>query len=239
MELNYPVSLSTDNPNWASLININSAYTYAPTYADVLRGYDRTPPMPVVMIEANYEGENNAGGPPTGGDVLRRQEYWTMLSGATGQVYGDHYTWGFQFGPWKDQLDSSGSAQLSIMVKLFRSIPWYNLVPDQSHRLVTSGFGTPTSAGTVSNSNYVTAAMTTDRNLAIMYLPTLSAVTVDMGRFSAPVTARWFDPTNGRYAAVTDGPIPNIGSHVFKPKGVNSQGDGDWVLVLSTKVIGP
>ena len=237
VELNYPVSLSTDNRNWAGLININSAYTYAPTYADVLRGYDRTPSMPVVMIEANYEGENNTGGPPTGGDVLRRQEYWTMLSGATGQVYGDHYTWGFQFGPWKDQLNTTGSAQLTIMVKLLRSIPWYDLVPDQTHRLVTSGFGTPTSAGPVSNSNYVAAAMTTDRNLAIAYLPTPSAVTVDMSRFSAPVTARWFDPTNGRYTPVTNGLIPNIGSHLFKPNGLNSQGDGDWVLVLSTKVI--
>ncbi len=185
VELDYPVSLSTDNPNWTALININSAYTYAPTYAEVLRGYDRTPPLPVVMIEANYEGENNTGGPPAGADILRRQEYWTMLSGATGQLYGNHYTWGFQFGPWKGQLDSTGAAQLAIMVRLFRSMPWYDLVPDQSHRLVTSGFGTPTSTGLVSESSYVTAAMTADRSLAIAYLPTPQAITVDMARFRA------------------------------------------------------
>ena len=43
------------------------------------------------MVEANYEGENDYTGPGT----LRRQEYWTLLSGATGQFYGNKYTWQF------------------------------------------------------------------------------------------------------------------------------------------------
>ena len=34
------------------------------------------------------------GGPRTTDETLRRQEYWTMLSGATGQLYGNGYTWG-------------------------------------------------------------------------------------------------------------------------------------------------
>jgi hypothetical protein len=41
-----------------------------------------------VWIEANYDFEHNLntdGGSPAN---LRRQEYWTMLSGTTGQVYG-------------------------------------------------------------------------------------------------------------------------------------------------------
>jgi hypothetical protein len=46
------------------------------------------------MVEANYEFENNTGkdlGTPA---ILRRQEYWTALSGATGQLYGNGYTLG-------------------------------------------------------------------------------------------------------------------------------------------------
>lgn len=42
VELNSAVSLSTDNPNWAGLVSLNSAYTYAPTYAEVLRATPRT-----------------------------------------------------------------------------------------------------------------------------------------------------------------------------------------------------
>ena len=63
VELDYPVSLSTDNPNWAGLVNINSAYTYAPTYAEVLEGYNHIPTMPVIMIEANYAGRAQFGWP--------------------------------------------------------------------------------------------------------------------------------------------------------------------------------
>ncbi len=230
----YAPGLSTDNPNWSGITNINSAYTYAPTYAEVLRGYNRTPTMPVIMIEANYEGENNAGGPPATPQILRRQEYWTMLSGATGQLYGNHFTWGFQNGPWKDQFDTVGATQVAYMANFFNSLAWYDLVPDQGHALVTAGYGTPIASGPVSDSDYVTAAMTADRSLAVVYLPSASTITVNMARFRGPVSARWFDPTSGIYTAVAGGPIPNAGSRQFKPNRTNSEGDGDWVLLLTT-----
>jgi hypothetical protein len=233
VELDYPVSLSTDNPRWASLVGLNSAYTYSPTYAEVLEGYNRTPTLPVILLEANYEGENNVGGSPASPDILRRQEYWTMLSGASGQLYGNHYTWGFQYSRWKDELDTAGATQIAILVNFFTSLPWYNLVPDQTHILVTSGFGTPKVTGLVSDSDYATAASTPDGRLAIVYLPTPRPITVDMGRFRGPVTGRWLDPTNGRYTAAASGPIPNTGSHEFTPTGPNGEGNGDWVLVLT------
>jgi hypothetical protein len=231
----YPPGLSTDNPNWSGLTNINSAYTYSPTYAAVLRGYDHTPTMPVIMIEANYEGENNYGGPPATPQILRRQEYWTMLSGATGQLYGNHFTWGFQNGPWKDQFDTVGATQVAYMANFFNSLAWYDLVPDQGHTLVTAGYGTPTASGLVSDSDYVVAAMAADRSLAVIYLPTASTITVNMSRFSGPVSARWFDPTNGTYTPVSGGPIPNAGSRQFEPKRANSEGDSDWVLLLTAR----
>jgi len=31
---------------------------------------------------------------------------------------------------------------------------------------------------------------------------------------------------------IAGSPFSNAGSHVFTPPGVNSAGDGDWVLVL-------
>lgn len=235
VELGYPVSLSSDNPSWAGLIDLNSAYTYAPTYAEVLKGYNRAPTMPVLMIEANYEGEHNVGGPPATGATLRRQEYWAMLSGASGQLYGGHYTWGFQYGPWKDQLDTPGASQMGTMGRFFASLPWYDLVPDQVHALVTAGFGTPTESGLVADSDYAPAAMTGDRGLAVIYLPFPRAITVDMARFSGPVTARWFDPTNGEYADAASALLPNSGSRRFEPQRPNGEGQGDWVLVLATQ----
>jgi Protein of unknown function (DUF4038) len=75
VELNYLVSSSLDDSRWKGLIGLDAAYTYAPTYAEVLREYSRRDFLPVFMVEANYEGEHDYIGPQT----LRRQEYWSLL----------------------------------------------------------------------------------------------------------------------------------------------------------------
>jgi Protein of unknown function (DUF4038)/Putative collagen-binding domain of a collagenase len=234
VELDYPVSLSTDDPAWAALVNVNTAYTYAPTYAEVLKGYDRAPTMPVFMIEANYEGENNTGGPPTTDLTLRSQEYWTALGGATGQLYGNHYTWSFQDGPWKARIDTAAVTEVGYMVRLLESVAWYDLVPDENHRLMTNGYGQQVTTGHVSDSTYATAAMTADGSLSLVYLPTVRGITVDMSRFGGPVAGRWYDPTNGTDATIAGSPFANSGSHVFRPNGQNGAGDPDWVLVLTS-----
>ena len=99
IELNYQASSSLDDPNWAPIVGLNLAYTYYATYAEVLHGYNQSPNIPVFMGEANFEYETNgvADGAEDGGSphILRMQEYWTMLSGATGQLYGNHYIWRF------------------------------------------------------------------------------------------------------------------------------------------------
>jgi hypothetical protein len=47
-----------------------------------------------------------------------------------------------------------------------------------------------------------------------------------------PVTARWFDPTNGTFTATSGSPFTNSDSHEFTTPGNNSSGDSDWLLVL-------
>ena len=139
VELNYLTSGSLDDPSWAPLIELNAAYTYFPTYAQVLTEYKRRQFKPVFMVEANYEFEHNFltdGGSPQN---LRRQEYWTMLSGAAGQVYGSAYTWRLEKG-WQDHLDTPGVMQLSYMRNLFVSRRWWDLIPDQDHTVAIAGY---------------------------------------------------------------------------------------------------
>ena len=106
-----------------------------------------------------------------------------MLSGATGQFYGNHYTWQFADG-WKDHLDTPGSAQIGYLAKLFAGRRWFRLVPDQAHKIVTAGYGTFATTGNVGSSNYVTTASTPDGTLAMSYLPTGGTIAVNMARFA-------------------------------------------------------
>jgi len=235
VELNYPASGSLDDERWRPLVGLDAAYTYYPTYAQVLKEYDRRPPLPVFMAEAGYEFEQNApsisyGDPPT----LRRQEYWTMLSGATGQFYGNHYTWPFLHG-WKAHLDSPGVTQLGYLVRLLAPRPWFRLVPDQSHRIVTDGYGSFDSSGKVGDSDYVTTAATADGKLAISYIPTRRTIAVDATQFAGPIHAQWYDPTSGTYSRVSGSPFAAAGTLRITTPGPNRAGDDDWVLVLSVR----
>jgi hypothetical protein len=53
-----------------------------------------------------------------------------------------------------------------------------------------------------------------------------------MSKLAGLTTARWYDPTNGKYVKVSGSPFANSGNRQFTPPGGNSAGDGDWILVL-------
>jgi hypothetical protein len=235
VELNYTTSGSLDDEAWAPVIQLNASYTYSPTYDQVLKDYNRSNFLPTFLVEASYESEQT-GGPFGTPQQLRRQEYWSLLSGATGQLFGNHYTWQFLcpqrdgsgncIGGWKDQLDTPGQTQFGYVKALFWPRRWSDLVPDQNHSVVTAGLGT------YGTNDYVTAASSPDGTLAIAYVPSSRTLTVDLSKFSGSVTARWYDPTTGTFTSASDSPLPNVDSQQFTTPGANAAGDDDWVLVL-------
>jgi hypothetical protein len=235
IEFNPPTGSSLDDPTWRRIVSINGAYVYGPTYIQVLYNYNQKPIMPTFLMEAHYDLEN-VGHPPDFGtpSVLRREEYWAMLSGGKGQFYGNRYTWSFVPG-WQAHLDTPGVTQFKIWETFFDSLPWQNLVPDQKHTVVTAGIGNYGNIDTtqVSESNYCTASKTPDGALVLAYMPTARTITVHMKNLRAPARARWFDPTNGTYRKIPGGPFAKSGSRQFTPPGKNSEGASDWVLVLS------
>jgi hypothetical protein len=234
VELNYETSSSFDDPTWVPIISLNSTYSYSPTYLQMLHSYNQTPVAPTYLVEGHYDQEN-VGHPPDYGTppTLRRQEYWTMLSGGAGQFYGNFYTWSFSSG-WKYYLDTAGVTQLRIWKEFFSSLPWYNLIPDEDRSVVTAGLGTYGDFKTsVSHSDFCTAARTPDGSFAVAYMPTGRAITVNMARLKAPAKAHWFDPSDGAYTIIPGGPFANAGTRQFAPPGKNHDGDTDWVLLLN------
>lgn len=217
-------------------------------------GTNKTSPAPTILLEANYEFELDNAGIDDGGTYLnlRKQNYWSQLAGTSGQIYGNGYVWpfltsggsnirgtingggvGYPNGTWKNNLATTGAAQLLIWKNFFQSIPWQNLVPDQTNVIGTSGFGTAALTGLFASNNYVTVAATADGHYAVAYLPLGNAntLTVDMTKFAGTVTAQWFDPTNAAYTVI--GAFANTGTHNFTPPASNNSGDPDFVLLLT------
>ncbi|HEX4159243.1 MAG TPA: DUF4038 domain-containing protein [Rhizomicrobium sp.] len=234
IELNYYVSASLDDRKWRTIGGVDAVYTYRPTYAKELSEYKRTQFKPTFLVEANYEFEQNGGTDGGSTQNLRRQEYWTALSGTTGQLYGSHYSWTLN-GDWKDNLDTIGIQELSWMKGLIAPLDWYDLVPDRDHQVLTQGYGHFSKTDHIPDDTYATAAATPDGKLALAYLPDIRKVTIDMAKFAGAVTAQWFDPTNDTFQTISGSPFQNTGTQNFTPPGNNVAGDADWVLDLEVE----
>ncbi|HTO53816.1 MAG TPA: DUF4038 domain-containing protein [Myxococcota bacterium] len=231
VELNPRVSNSLDDESWRPFIDFNASYSYTPPYAEVLEAYDDDNPLATFLVEGSYEGESLA----VGDDavrVVRSQVYWSLLSGAMGHLYGHHYTWQF-ISDWQNRYKTEGSSQMGIARRFFESHPWWQLVPDRNHALVTNGFGNFTNQESGDN-DYVTAGRTPDGKLGMAYVPQGQTITVDLSQMAGKVSASWFDPAGNRSVKAKGSPFSNSGAADLTPPGKNRDGDPDWVLVLES-----
>jgi hypothetical protein len=241
------ISSTLDAPDWQPpSAGLNFSYTYNPTYALLLHDWDRTPHLPNVHIEGDYEAENIAlGSHPTNAHDVRAQLYWALTSGAAGAFYGNHWEV-FQLAnaTWASNMaGDQGAPQVAFVRGLLAARAWQGLAPDEAHVLLTAGRGTCMAStapqGSASPSEQdntcATAAATADGTLALAYLPTARQVTVAASRMAGSFSARWYDPTAGTYQEAPGSPFPNLGSLALSPPaGAHADGFADWVLVLET-----
>jgi hypothetical protein len=220
---------SLDDERWVPIVGLSGAYTYKPVYLPIFKDYNRKTDhrVPTFMVESSYEFEHLGGAQLGTPHQLRIQEYTSDLCGTTGQLYGNKYTWPFLTG-WKEKLDTPGAVQMRFVQSLFEQRRWFELVPDQEHRVVTEGWGK------FGDFDFAPAARTPDGQLVMAYLPDGRAITVNMATLARPAVARWYDPASGEFQPIAGSPFPNSGSRRFQSPGKNADGDGDWVLVLET-----
>jgi hypothetical protein len=210
-----------DEP-WLAIDNV---YSYAKDLHRPLRiGFARTPPRPFVLIESTYEGEYDA--PP---ELIRRQAWWAMLTGACGQFFGNNPIWHFD-GPglfeskqqlsWKEALASEGSQDMARLGNFFSGQPWERLNPDWEERLVTSGQG--------EGITLVTAAIASDSRLAIVYVPSDGeqprSLSLDLSSFPSSVKVQWFNPTSGVRLPSSPAALPNREEQRLSTPGDNGTG---------------
>lgn len=244
-QLDYFRSYSNQDTAMNAYLTADGIYTYYETYDYALQAYNSTPVLPTLLLEANMEGANNTNQlscSSTAADahVLREQMYWTVTSGAAGHIWGNTHV-NHSDSTWQSQLNTPATSEVAFLTTLFNQLQWWKLVPDQTHQIVTAGFGTPNAnIENLCNSTYATAAWVPDSvtptlaSAAIVYTPiaaTATPLSVNMGMFSKIMTASWYDPTTGNSTPI--GSIANSGAHSFTtPSGTHSDGTADWVLVL-------
>ena len=236
-ELNWNMSGSLDDSLLAPYTTLAGAYTYYPPYYEVEQEYNKSSTTPVFLEESYYEGAAYGNlNPVTATNLmLRKIAYESTLSGAVaGYMYGNSNEFEWQAG-WQNAIDSQAGSDLARWGAFFNGIAFYNLVPDQSHTFVSSGYGTPSgnNTGNIETDAFVAAALTPDGTLGVTYLPAAgTSIRINMASFSGPVTARWFDPTNGAFTTASGSPFANAGSQPFDWPGSNSAGDPDWILLF-------
>jgi len=207
---------SVDNPTFVSYLDINGyyAYDYGATQALDLANYNRSPVLMTYHLDQSYETE--PGGTP---ENIRRKAYEAILSGAAGSSFCAGPNW-YLFFNWRSNMDTPGTQQTKIWYQAMVSRPWSELVPDQGHTSVTTGFGD------VNGTDYVAAARTPSGSTIMAFMPSSRAVTLDLTKVSG-TQARvwWYDPTNGK--ATSGGTFPTSGRLDLTPPG-----SGDWLLVI-------
>lgn len=232
-----PGYTSPDGVPDAQWLTLNMVYTYYPAliserlrqyqvYALFFHLWQKKVAMPVVMGESVYEFERDETT-----QFLRRQAYWSLLSGASGHFFGNRDIWRMEKN-WKKGLNTPGIHSMEVFGKFVNKIPWHNMEPDWPATLFVSGRGAFNNGSAPGGDEYATAAFSEEKNIAAIYIPTYRKVGVNMARFSSSVNAKWFDPFNGTYSLAA-GSFLNKGVRYFTPpKQYNSQGFEDWVLIL-------
>lgn len=220
------------NEKW---LDVNSGYTYGKSFLHILPEYYRNRPVkPVILCETGYEDEPNDihslqdenSGPLWTPYLIRRNVWWAVMSGACGYFAGSRL-WRWEEN-WKETLQVRSAIEAPVVMQLFRSVPWWRLVPDIHHEFVTEGWGG------FDDVNYVTAAITPEGNYAVAYMPGASAITIQKNRLNANCISYWFDPINGSVIPAAGKELSSAAT-LFETPGNNGVGEPDRVLVFADK----
>jgi len=182
---------------------------------------------------------------------VRQAAYWSLLAGACGHAYGNNSVWqmfkpgtagsgdaargrdffggpGSMIGaniPWYEALDHPGAFQMRYVRRLFESLPFTRLVPDQ--RIILNG---PTTGGAK-----IRAARASDGSFAIFYSPRGESFTLDKSIIKPGQQRQlWYDPRYGTSYVIKE--QDSWGIQTFTPP--TSGRGNDWILVLTDTAAG-
>jgi hypothetical protein len=171
-------------------LTLNQTYSYQIVHRKLIDDWRRSPARPFVLFESTYEGEHDA----TELQV-RRQAWWALTCGATGQFLGNFHVWLMAPG-WQASLDSAGARSMAVLGSFVREVPWWTTEPDLDHSLAVAGLGEENGLDRAS------ALRARDGSLGIVYVPTPRILSVNLEAMTGWTTVvRWFDPVLGTWTS--------------------------------------
>jgi hypothetical protein len=203
---------------YSNLVTVEATYWAFETYDGALKDYQLNPVVASFDREPYYEYNATYNCSALN---CRQFAYWAVFYGDTsGQFYGNEREWPFTTG-WQTQIVDTAATTIPNLGKLMNTRLWYNLVPDSSHTVVISGYGTD---GTT---NFAAATREASGKTVMAYIPQgPMTLTVAMTNISgATANAWWYSPANGVATAI--GSYGTTGTQTF-----TSPDSNDWVLVL-------
>ena len=186
-------------------LDLNTTYSDCDGHARQLR-HDavRKRSIPTIFIEGTYEGEDASLA------CTISQAYRTLLSGASGHMFGNRPIWLFDAG-WPAALDSPGSRAMQHLAALVDARDLRGLTPDFDGRIV-SGDGVA-----AARSRSGTTLAFVDAGPRTLHMAP--------GAAGAARRAAWFDPVTG---TTTD-----AGSHdASRALDLTSPPGGPWLLIV-------
>jgi hypothetical protein len=219
---------STTSLYWqgADWLKLDTVYTYGDVAAAVLARHRSGPRRPFFLIESRYENEHGVGA-----SEIRKIAYGALLSGASGQIYGNNPVWHFG-GPglydapagWQQALASDGAQSIGHLAAFFERLDWWKLQPaDRGFALKAKGLPTATAI----------SALADDGSFAVAYLYDAVSVEVDAPGLTVPdPVAEWYDPSTGAISRSV--PLDkDTGIHRLQaPSSQNASGSSDWLLLI-------
>ncbi|MEO6509980.1 MAG: DUF4038 domain-containing protein, partial [Nocardioides sp.] len=220
-------------------VDYDEIYSYNASYLETQRDYQLGgPTRPTLFANGHYDqsGTNDH----FDWHVMADNLGWALTSGSKGSYYGSEATWQWGSGAYADLSRLTfPNGPWPATVRWFTALDgWWKLVPDFGSSLITSARGTELTAipsggngggydATNAQNDYLTGAVAPDGTLAVLYTPVARTISVDTTKLAAGFHATWVDPYSGTL-------VPATASASYTTPGKNSNGDGNWYLVLGS-----
>lgn len=190
--------------DWLDFNMIETWTEWSKIYPAITSDALRTPVKPVVLGEGAYEnGPEYPQGPITP-LIVRRQAWWSFMAGGF-HTYGQNQMWRMEAG-WDKTFDTPGAADVARMKEIATSLPWWELVPDQS--VFAAGIGSERTLNTVMRS--------VDGRRLLVYLSSPCTVFLHLDKIAQKrCSVTWINPASGTRREVGTFETGNLNGKVF------------------------